>query len=419
LKLPATPGEVFLHSYFSQSFEIGASGSDLLSEENALWKALAETAERYLWKNSADFFKNRILRKSYKEMRGRAINIYSLAGFSDTQKKELEIIKFDNNTVFGWLPARSLLSGRRIFCPLQLISGLYYRKNVKTSEYINKKEPMLRWGITTGLATGASLEEAVVKGILEIIERDSFMIAYSNRLSPPSLDLDHLSAQDEDLKRIFRLFKRYQLEAHLINLPTDFSVNVVLALVIDKTNLGPALSVGASADFDLKTAVVDALSESQMIRYSQIGIRMRKEGFPETKNTNRAEKMLFWSDPKNLPKIDFLLNGAKQKIDIHQKGEVPQSLKEGKPRKEYWTEKMKILSAQLKERGYEACYVEITSKEVRNLGLRCAFTVIPKLQPMSLNDSIPYLGGTRLKEVPLKLGYEAAEQINLDPHPFP
>ena len=45
---------------------------------------------------------------------------------------------------------------------------------------------MLRWAVTTGLATGQSLEEAIAKGILEVVERDAFMISYLNRLSPAS-----------------------------------------------------------------------------------------------------------------------------------------------------------------------------------------------------------------------------------------
>jgi ribosomal protein S12 methylthiotransferase accessory factor len=413
------PDEPFAHSYFVKSFEVEATGTDLLSEEKALWKALAETAERYLWKNSSDFFKNKIVNKSYHELKNRAINIFSLAGFSEKQKDEIDIIGFNKNTIFGWIPAYSLISSQKIFCPLQLVSGLFYRNNVQTSEYKKKKEPMLRWGITTGLATGRSLEEATVKGILEIVERDAFMITYLNKLSPPSLDLDDLSSQDEDLNKILELFNRYNLEIHLINLPNDFSVNVILAIIIDKTGFGPALSVGASADFNIKTAVIDAISEAQTIRYSQINVcNKNKLKSLEKEKTNRSERMIFWSNPGNLPRIDFLLQGKKQKIDINQEKNF-YLFSEEKSRKEYWKKKLKILIAKMRKYDYEACYVELTSREIKSLNFRCVFVVIPELQPMSLDISIPYEGGNRLKEMPMKFGYEPADKYNQEPHPFP
>lgn len=417
-KNPKFSDEPFAHSYFAQSVKVIATGTDFVSEEKALWKTLGEAVERYLWKNSSDFFRNNILRTSYRKLNDRALDITSLAGFSDSQKKGSKIIGFSEDTTFGWTPARSLISNQKIFCPLQLVSGLYFRKNVRTPRHEKKAEPMLRWGITTGLATGQSLEEAIAKGILEIIERDAFMITYLNKLSPPVLDLKDLTEQDKDIKKVIKSFKRYRLDVQLVSLPNDFSVNVILALVIDRTGLGPALSAGASADFDLKTAILDALAESQTIRYSQRHIRDTDAHPKDIEGTQRIRRLIFWSDSINLPKIEFLLQGEKQKVDLNQEKNFYQ-ITERKSRKKYWIRKLNFLISRLKKHKYEACYVELTTKGVKNLDLRCVFVVIPQLQPMSLETSIPYLAGNRLKEVPLKLGYRPAEDLNKDPHPFP
>jgi hypothetical protein len=37
---------------------------------------------------------------------------------------------------------------------------------------------------------------------------------------------------------------------------------------------------------------------------------------------------------------------------------------------------------------------------------------------MHLIETLPYLGGKRLKEVPRKLGYKPAKELNPEPHPF-
>jgi len=311
------PDEPFAYSYFTQSLEITATGTDFMSNEKALWKNVAETAERYLWRNSHDFFEGKIVKASYRRLKHQALDIFSLAGFSENQKKDSKIIGFSEKTPFGWIKARSPISGKKIFCPLQLISADYFEKNVTTPEKKENREPMLRWGITTGLATGQSLDESIAKGVLETIERDAFMITFLNKLSPPILDLNNLAEQDGEIKKIIDNFKRYKLDITVLNLPNDFSVNAILALVTDETGLGPAFSAGASADFDLKTALLDALSESLMVRYNQKNILNDYSESKVSKLGGRAKKSLYWSDPANLPKLDFLFQGKKETVQSY------------------------------------------------------------------------------------------------------
>ncbi|MFH1990608.1 MAG: YcaO-like family protein [Patescibacteria group bacterium] len=395
---PDEPG--IYHYYTSSSGKAYGSGIDFFSEEKALWKSLGEATERYLWFNSDWFFQNRKT-CSYKKLRGCVLNIFSLAGFSEEQKNKYPILQFDENTVFDWVQSYSLIQKKSDFCPIQLVSAYYFKQ---------KTEPMLRWCITTGLATGQSLEQAIVKGILEVIERDAFMISYLNKLSPPIIDLEHLSNQDEEIAKIIKNFKRYNLEIYVLQLPTDFSVYINLAIIIDRSGLGPALSVGASASFDFKTAFLASLSESLVVRH---GLKNRFNKEIDLKKIGREERLIYWSKIENLPKMGFFLKGESIKINSSQ------SFYKVENNKNYYKEKLKILSEELKKKNYEACYVELTTKEIKKIGLRCVQAIIPELQPMHLDESIPYFGGKRLKEIPLKFGYQPAEILNQEPHPFP
>jgi len=272
---------------------------------------------------------------------------------------------------------------------------------------------MLRWSITTGLATGKYLEEAIIKGILEVIERDAFMISYLNKLSPPIIDLEYLSAQDEETARIIKNFKRYNLEIYALQLPTDFSdIYIVAAFIIDCTGLGPALSIGASADFNVKTAFLDALSESLSVRFS-LKFKDRFKNKIDLNKIGQEERIIYWAKQENLPKIDFFFKGERIKINLKQ------DFYKITDDKKYYKEKLKFLVNELRAKNYEACYVELTTPEIKKLNLRSVFVVIPELQPLHLDESIPYFGGKRLKEVPLKLGYQPAEVLNQEPHPFP
>ncbi len=405
------PDEPKMYNYHTSSppRRTYGSGTDFLHKEKALWKALGETTERYLWFNSDWFFRNHKI-CSYKEIKESALNIFSLAGFSEEQKNKYLILQFDENTVFGWIPANSLVSRKKLFCPIQLVSSYYSKQKTKTPFNEKGGEPMLRWCITTGLATGQSVEEAVVKGILEVVERDAFMISYLNKLSPPIIDLESLSNQDEKIAKIIKNFKRYNLETYILQPPTDFPVHINLAIIIDRSGLGPALSVGASADFDFKTAFLDALSESLIVRCS-LKNKFNKE--VDFKKIGHKERLIYWSKIENLPKIEFLLKGESIKINLGQ------NIYKVENNKNYYKEKLKILSKEFKKKNYEACYVELTTKEIKKLGFRCVQVVIPELQPMHLDESMPYFGGKRLKEIPLEFGYQPAEVLNREPHPFP
>lgn len=400
------PDEPFIYRYIIGSkIKAVGSGSDFFKESSALWKAVAETSERYSWSNSEKIFSNNT-RNSHKKLKCR-LNIFKLAGFSDEQKRNNQILQFDNSTNFGWIKAYSLFSKKNILCPAQLISALYFKQNVMEK----KTEPMLRWAVSTGLATGRTLEEAITKGLLEIIERDAFMISYLNKLSPPIADLDYLATQDKQIAKIVRDFKRYQLELYVIQMPTDFPVYANLALIIDKTGKGPALTVGASAHFNFKNSFLSAVSEALSVRYS---LKNKYDKPVDTKKTNREERLIYWTKKENLSKIDFYLKGKLSRIELNQNFYKNQNYT-----KEYYIKKLKNLTNKLKNKGYGGCYVELTEKNIKKIGLRSVSVVVPELQPMHLDESIPCLGSKRLRDVPLKLGYQPLEELNKEPHPFP
>ncbi|MBI2108964.1 MAG: YcaO-like family protein [Parcubacteria group bacterium] len=409
------PDEPRLHGYsaaYSTSANRSlsrASGVDFFDKKKAFFRMLGESVERHLW-SCTDFFSRNQIMKPYKEIKNKSLNIFLLAGFTKEQKKQYRELQLTENTPLAWIPATSLVSEKKIWCPTQLLSVRYFRENVRTPKRPAKPEPMLRWCVTTGLATGKTLEEAIVAGILEVIERDAFMITFLNKLSPPLIDLEYVASQDKDIDTILKKFKRYNLEVYMIALPTDFPVHVVLSLVIDPSGRGPATSVGASADFDLKRCILDALSESLSVRYN---IKNKYKDPIDLQHIGREERILYWAKEENVPGLEFLTKGKKNKVELN-KQHVSQNSEIRHDKKQLDT-----LRVEFKKQNQEVCFVELSSKETRKLGFRTVFVVAPEMQPMHLDESIPYFGGKRLKEVPEKLGYKPAKELNKEPHPFP
>ncbi|HPG23510.1 MAG TPA: hypothetical protein PLH75_12045, partial [Amaricoccus sp.] len=77
----------------------------------------------------------------------------------------------------------------------------------------------------------------------------------------------------------------------------------------------------------------------------------------------------------------------------------------------------------LRDAGLRIAALDLTVPDVEAAGLRVARAVMPDLQPLDADYRHRFLGGTRLYEVPVRLGYRERpprlDELNPYPHPFP
>jgi len=400
-KEPKFADEPHVHLFSSKvSTHLGNSGADFLDEASALWRCLAETYERHVWIDS-NFYEDNLIHSSVKNIKKTALDITSLVGFSSLQKKENPLLTISENVVLGWLPGRTITTNKKILCPAQLVSAKYANIHAKNPNRTKAKEPMLRWIVTTGLATGQTFDEALVKGILETLERDAFMQTFLNKTSPDLLNIEAWGELDTDIKNLLNDFKRYKLDVHVGLLKNAFNLYIPIVMILDDTKKGPAYSMGASADFDLKTAVVDAWAEAMACRL------WLKKSFPYS-NTKlkhplgHVERMKYYSLPENLENISFLWEGKvsdiKPTISIYNQKITN--------RAKYYEEKRKELTEILSKNDFDGLYVSLKDKKYKDIPLSVVQVIIPKAFPMHLDERIPYFG-------------DNPETVNQTPHPFP
>lgn len=80
---------------------------------------------------------------------------------------------------------------------------------------------------------------------------------------------------------------------------------------------------------------------------------------------------------------------------------------------------LKIVSDKLLSKHHEHYYVDITVPEAKKAGLFVVKVIVPKLQPLYLDEGYPYLGGERLRQIPLILDKQVRiRRLNNVPHPF-
>lgn len=401
--LPNFPDEPPIHRVHAQGRGSGG-GSHFLDPDRALWSALGECIERSLWFESEEWYANKVKFYSSSELSDKKLDLNSLSGFSDEQKQSNSLLQSNKQTSLGWIQTKELVYGEDVWVPTQLLSAAYAKKSQKSPARPENPEPLLRPSVTTGLATSSdSLEEALLYGALEAIERDAFMISWLNRLSPPRLDLDDLSEQNPDIKDILASLKRYRLRPELLLLPTDFPFYIVAGVLIDETGKGPAFAIGAKAHWNLKRAILGALSEAASVRYS---LKNRYQENVDTNRIGRKERLIYWGNPEKLPAIRFFTEGQLTKERLEMKEETAAHAWE------------RMLTS-FREKGYSLYGTEISSPDSKRLGFRSVYVFSPELQPMHLDERAPAFGGHRLKEIPELLGYMPAKELNQEPHPFP
>lgn len=383
----------FKDKYSTAENEYAGAAGLAFSKKKALLKALGETVERYSLSVNND---KRFIYTSFNELiklKKPSLDPKDLILFSN---KKNYVINLDRKKI-RWVEGQSLISNKKILVPAQLIYVPYLYHN---------SEPILRFPISTGAAAGMTLTDALYRGICEVVERDAFMIAYLNKL--PFSQVDVLRIKDKLISNITDSFKRYKLELVILDLTTDLQIPVFAAIILDKTGIGPAVAVGLKAGFNIKDAIIGAIEESLMVRY------WTKDYVNSNSIENKTIRTIedrahFWSRLSSIRYLDFWLNNKTfKKIN----------LKDFK----YLDNNLENIVKLLSQKNIETIYIDITDKTVKKYGFMVVKVIIPQLQPLYLDERYPYLGGKRLYNVPVKIGFlqkpKIESQLNRIPHPF-
>ena len=139
--------------------------------------AIGEAVERY---SGVYVPSERLRRTTARELGGAAVDPSRFALFHPSQFSiaRFPCVPFTDDTVTMFVEGVSLLDGSSAYLPAELV-------------YLSRPPadlPPVGYATSSGLACGASLPEAVLGALLEVVERDAVMLAWKCRLSLPLLD---------------------------------------------------------------------------------------------------------------------------------------------------------------------------------------------------------------------------------------
>ena len=381
---------------------IGVGGT-ALTREVALAKAIGEAVERYC---GSVYDVDSIRVASCAKLGERAVDPRRFVLFHDSQYEHgLGLNRVDESSELGWSAGYSLTKNRPAWIPASIVHTGY--------QGLGTGEPF-ELAPVSGYACGNTLEEALLGGICEVVERDAFMLHWYQRL--PSANIDLRTLQSSEAQDTLARYRDCPVRLFCADITTDVGIPAVAAVMTSRHPQWPAAVVAAASSLDPERAAVRALQElASNHLYVRDCANARTNNLPTRPEqvTGMEEHGLLYTTPQWLTQLGPLL-----RPDEWRSLDADAGLR---------TDDVKIAVehcvAKLDAAGLEVLFVDLTTPEVEALGLKVVKVLIPGMQPMDFGLSWQHLGGRRLYEVPERLGHkdwaESPDQLNTFPHPFP
>jgi ribosomal protein S12 methylthiotransferase accessory factor len=369
------------------------SGFALDDADAARAAAIAEAAERY----AGAWPQGRLRVAAYAEIRDLALGPDRIPALSarELEHPKSPNVPFDPNAPMRWVEAVNIVTGATVLIPAVMA---YYG--------MHGSFPAERFWcpISTGHAAQSTLEGAIVKGILEVVERDMIATSWLQRLALPRIAPEHYS---ERLTYLTDALALQGIETRLYDMTADLGVPAAYCLQIKADNDETHQWLGASAGHSLADAAEHAALEAACIYGCNLATADDEPPADVASIDAVSDGCRYMAARSRMAAFSHLFHDKPGRAAPH--ADLARDPREA----------LADLVERLGRRGMDALVVETTPAEFASAGLHTACVVIPQLQPMSLKPRGQYLGHSRLYRLPGLLGYTAADELGLNPWPQP
>lgn len=375
--------------------------------------ALAEALERLAMFRPRG--RRTTVRAAYLDVADRAVDPRALGLYPDAwyDRPGFPFARFEPDRPIRWVWGYSFGRGEPVLVP-----ETYVYMGVGTAD-----DRPLAFECSNGFALGGTLEEAVLHGLLEVAERDAFLMTWYARLPMPRVDLS--SVADRRIPLLVELVRqRLGYEIMVFAASMEQRVPAFWTMAVDRVGGAgrPAVMCAAAANPDPERALRSALNE---VGPGIDGLRRRYDAAA-------AARMLADPDLVHLMDDHGLLYGhpaAAERLGFLPVDGPLSTLSDftqtwAWPRYEDLSDDLAELVGRYLDSGLDVIAVDATSPEHRAGDLACAKVIVPGALPMTFGHPFRRTHGLRrLATVPRLLGFRAEDlgegAINTDPHPFP
>ncbi len=275
---------------------VSVYGGKGISKDHAKASAMMEGFERYSAERQD---RDEIILSSVNEIsaKGNYIDPKSLNLPKEFEKKDISDIRLE------WSMAHDLITDKDYYIPTNAIYHPYTHDNNVESLFKSN---------TNGLASGNILEEAILHGIFEVIERDAWSIFELTHKNYSQIDLDTI--ESETINETIEKFTSNGINIKLMDFTAYIDFPTIAASADDTvTRDAGLLTLGIGTHLDPEVAILRALTEVAQSRATQInGARedtvradfAREAGYERMKRINKyyfkqEEEQISLSDIEN------------------------------------------------------------------------------------------------------------------------
>lgn len=373
-----------------------------LDYESAKLVAVLEALERHGGLQPGG--KRTVVTGSFNELAQDAIDPRTLGMHrtEDYAEESFPFQRFDPATKVRWVWGYSLGRRRPVLVPEHTV---YYRILDATHP-----ERPFAFEISNGCAVGSSIEEAMLHGLLEVVERDAFLMTWYGRLPATELLLD--SVRDIPTRlAIRRSCEGTPYAIRCWDITQEHGIPAVWAMAIGRTDEpdSPALICSSSAGLDLESAVHDAVLELGPMMRSLHERYRGQEAYAASlaadsrRVTSMDDHALLYAHPCARRRLDFLLSDPPS-------GPVPALAREGN------TDLLLDLHdalGRLADAQLDVIVLDQTTPEHHACRLACVKVIVPGMLPMTFGHRFRRTNGLP------RLTNRCRGGINPYPHPFP
>ncbi|WP_375546697.1 TOMM precursor leader peptide-binding protein [Streptomyces gossypii] len=333
----------------------------------------------------------------------------------ETYRDDPRVRPFDPEREIPWVWGHSLRDDRPVLVPARLV---HYSAGVEADNFV--------FECSNGCATGGSLVEAILYGLLELIERDAFLLAWYGSSRLTEIDLGSCGGRGGTIRTMLDRAALHGYDVHAFDGRMDLSVPVVTALAVRRDGGPGTLSFSAAAGFDPEDTVDAALCEVlTYIPHLPYQVRDRRTELEEmAADFGKVVQLKDHAQLYGLPEMavharEYLTPDGCLPLD-----ETFRDWQSVRPRTEDLLDDLLWVRDDLAAAGHDVIAVDQTTPEQRRMGLHTVAAVVPGLLPLDFGwNRQRALLMPRMLTAPRRAGRRtedlAASQLKAAPHPFP
>ncbi|MEU3216883.1 TOMM precursor leader peptide-binding protein [Streptomyces sp. NPDC006971] len=351
---------------------------------------------------------------SYHELADRALDPAACGLYApETYATDPMVSPFDPDRPIPWVWGHSLRDDRPVLVPARLA---HYSAGVEADNFV--------FECSNGCATGGSLEEAILYGLLEIVERDAFLLAWHGRTPLTAIDLG--TCRSPAVRSMIDRAALHGYDVHAFDTRMDLAVPVVTALAVRRDGGHGTLSFAAAAGFDPEATVESALSE--VLTYIphlpyQVAER-HTELAAMAADFTLVRQLKDHAQLYGLPEMAVHAKEYLEPVAVLPSADAFADWEPRRPRTGDLLDDLNLLRDQLVAAGHDVIAVDQTTPEQRRMGLHTIAAVVPGLLPLDFGWTrqrallMPRLR-TALRAAGRRADDLPESGIKRVPHPFP